>query len=80
MANQNLATYSINNGAQQPKKNLQDVFPRWNSIFFMLKCFLELEDSLRETLGLLNKPSSSLEPEQWIIIKEMYQILHKSQL
>lgn len=75
VANNKLHTYQINNGISQPKKLIQDVQARWNSTFYMISRFVELEDSIRGTLGLLDKAPENLKGEEWIILKEMCQVL-----
>ncbi|KAL4096990.1 hypothetical protein QTP88_021842 [Uroleucon formosanum] len=75
VANNKLHTYQINNGISQPKKLIQDVQTRWNSTFYIISRFVELEDSIRGTLGLLDKAPENLKGEEWIILKEMCQVL-----
>jgi len=41
----------------------------------MISRFVELEDSIRGTLGLLDKGPENLKGEEWIILKEMCQVL-----
>jgi len=52
VANNKLKTYQINNGTNTAKKIIQDVPTRWNVTFCMLNRFIELEDSIRGTLGI----------------------------
>lgn len=41
----------------------------------MISRFVELEDSIRGTLGLLDKAPENLKGEEWIILKQMCQVL-----
>jgi hypothetical protein len=41
----------------------------------MLDRFVELEDSIRGTLGLLDNPPQGLTSEQWVISKQLIQVL-----
>lgn len=41
----------------------------------MLDSFVELEDSIRGTLGLLDNPPQGLTSEQWVISKQLIQVL-----
>jgi len=75
VVNNKLHTYQTNNGISQPKKLIQDVQTRWNSTFYMLSRFVELEDSIHGTLGLLDKAPENLKSEEWTILKQMCQVL-----
>ncbi|KAF0748355.1 zinc finger BED domain-containing protein 4-like, partial [Aphis craccivora] len=75
VANNKLRTYQINNGIDKPKKLLQDVQTRWNSTYYMLNRFIELEIPIIGTLGLLNKASQTLNSDEWTIIKELCTVL-----
>lgn len=74
-ANNKFMTYQKNNGIKEPKKILQDVSTRWNSTFYMLERFVELEISIRGTLGLLDKAPIGLDPNEWTVLKEFCQVL-----
>jgi len=69
-ANNKFMTYQKNNGIKEPKKILQDVSTLWNSPFFMLEHFVELETSIRGALGLLDKA-----PNEWAVINEFCKVL-----
>jgi len=68
-------TYQINNGIKEPKKLIQDVQTRWNSTYYMFNRFVEMETSIRGTLGLLDNAPDTLRPEDWIILQELIKIL-----
>lgn len=74
-ANNKFMTYQKNNGIKEPKKILQDISTRWNSTFYMLERFVELETSIRGTLGLLDKAPNGLNPNEWAVIKEFCKVL-----
>lgn len=75
VANNKLKSYQINNGIDKPKKLLQDVQTRWNSTYYMLNRFIELENPIRGTLGLLDKAPQTLNSDEWSIIKELCTVL-----
>jgi len=75
VANNALKTYQINNGIKEPKKLTQDVQTRWNSTYYMISRFVELETSIRGTMGLLNNAPNNLKPEEWIILQELINVL-----
>jgi len=74
-AHHKLMTYQTNLGEKQPKKMLQDVSTRWNSTFYMLQRFVDLELAIRGTIGLLDKAPDSLNSEEWLTIKEFCKVL-----
>ncbi|XP_060854989.1 zinc finger BED domain-containing protein 4-like [Metopolophium dirhodum] len=74
-AHHKLMTYQINLGEKQPKKMLQDVATRWNSTFYMLQRFVDLEVAIRGTIGLLDKAPNTLSPEEWLTVKHFCQVL-----
>lgn len=74
-ANHKLNVYQTSNGSNVPKKLLQDISTRWNSTYYMLDRFVELEDAIRATLGLLDNPPQILTANEWKITKELVQVL-----
>ncbi|KAF0755105.1 zinc finger BED domain-containing protein 4-like [Aphis craccivora] len=74
-ANHKLNVYQTSNGSKVPKKLLQDISTRWNSTYYMLDRFLELEDAIRGTLGLLDNNPIGLTIDEWTIVKELIQVL-----
>jgi len=68
-------TYQINNGIKKPKKLIQDVQTLWNSTYYMFNRFVEMETSIRGTLGLLDNAPDTLSSEDWIILQDLIKIL-----
>lgn len=54
---------------------LQDVQTRWKATYYMLQHFIELDNSIRGTLGLLDKAPQSLNFDEWTLLKEMCTVL-----
>lgn len=73
-ANHKLNVYQTSNGSKVSKKLLQDISTRCNSTY-MLDRFVELEDAIRCTLGLLDNPPNVLTTDEWTIVKELIQVL-----
>ncbi|XP_072400484.1 zinc finger BED domain-containing protein 4-like [Diabrotica undecimpunctata] len=65
----------IKNGVNIPLKVIQDVPTRWNSTYHIVERFVDLEKSLRSTLGLLDDSLPTISGEEWTILKELCQIL-----
>lgn len=75
VANNKLNTCQINNGVKDPKKLIQDIQTRWNSTYYMINRFVELETAIRGTLGLLDNAPNALNSEEWIILQDMINVL-----
>ena len=73
-ANQLLRTYQENSGVP-PRKVIQDVPTRWNSTFYMIKRFVELEVALRATIALLDVNLPTVSAADWEFLKQLCKIL-----
>ena len=73
-ANQLLRTYQENSGVT-PRKVIQDVPTRWNSTFYMIKRFVELEVALRATIALLDVNLPTVSAADWEFLKQLCKIL-----
>ncbi|XP_018570925.1 zinc finger BED domain-containing protein 1-like [Anoplophora glabripennis] len=60
---------------RDPKRLVQDVVTRWNSTYYMVDRFVELEEPIRTTMALLNKDFPVISLEEWNFLKELIHIL-----
>lgn len=74
-ANLKLVKYQEQTGIHKPKKLLQDVVTRWNSVYYMLRRFIELEEAIKHSMALLTLDIETLTPEEWETCKELCIIL-----
>lgn len=75
IAHKILEKNQINSGISEPRKLIQAVSTRWNSVYYMLERIVSLEKPVRASLGLLENPPSSLTTIEWTIVKELCIIL-----
>lgn len=75
VANNALKTYQIDNGIKEPKKLIQDVPTRWNATYYMICRFVELETSVRGTMGLLDNVPDVIKPDEWIVLQKFIKVL-----
>jgi len=73
-ASHELDKYQQNSGTV-PKKIIQDIVTRWNSTYYMLCRFVELENAIKATLAILDTNLPTLSPEQWKLCKELCVVL-----
>ncbi|XP_018573786.1 zinc finger BED domain-containing protein 1-like [Anoplophora glabripennis] len=58
-----------------PKHLIQSVPKQWNSAFYMLERFTELEEPLRTTMALINKNCPTITIEEWRFFSEIVKII-----
>lgn len=75
LANGKLENFQKQFGMEPPKKLIQDVPTRWNSTFYMFQRFVELENPIRSVLGLLDTALPQLSVDEWILIKQLCEVL-----
>ncbi|CAG9840716.1 unnamed protein product [Diabrotica balteata] len=74
-ANTKLNSFQKQFGIDPPKKLIQEVVTRRSSTFYMLQRIVQLENPVRSVLGLLDDRLPLLEADQWILIKELCEVL-----
>lgn len=66
-----LLKYQSSQGVKTPKRLKQEVSTRWNSIFYMLERFTELEETIKSTMALLDKDLPIISREEWQDCKDL---------
>jgi hypothetical protein len=74
VSNEKLMSYQRNAG-NEPLKLLQHVAIRWNSTFYMLQRFLQLQEAVRSTIEVIEKDLPVITSQEWNILAELRSIL-----
>ncbi|KAL0860157.1 hypothetical protein ABMA27_010464 [Loxostege sticticalis] len=74
LSSERLQKHQVQQG-QEPKRLIQSVDTRWNSTYYMLKRFVELEEAVRSILGFVDRSLPCLSPEDWTLYNQICQIL-----
>ncbi|CAG9571748.1 unnamed protein product [Danaus chrysippus] len=74
VSSERLAKYQIQQNLQ-PKRLIQQVETRWNSVFYMIERIVELQDAVRSTLALVDRNLPLLSSEDWTTCAQLCQIL-----
>ncbi|CAH1397979.1 unnamed protein product [Nezara viridula] len=59
----------------EPKKLKQDVPMMWNSTFYMIQRFVELENAISCTVTIQESNYLLIQPDEWTVLKELTKIL-----
>lgn len=71
ISNNKLLKYQENEGNDNPLKVILDVVTRWNSTYYMLERFIQLEEAIKSTIAIIEKELPVLTVDEWKIIKEL---------
>lgn len=74
ISSERLEKYQVQQG-RDPKRLIQAVETRWNSTYFMLQRFVELEEAIRSILGFVDRSLPTINPEDWILYSQLCQVL-----
>lgn len=74
-SSEKLTQYQLKNNYTQPKKLIQSVPTRWNSVYYMIKRFVELKDCIRATVAVIDIDLPVITTEEWDICSQVSDIL-----
>ncbi|XP_014287375.2 E3 SUMO-protein ligase ZBED1 isoform X1 [Halyomorpha halys] len=74
MASSELQLSQINCNIE-PKKLKQDIPMMWNSTFYMIERFVELENAISCTVTIQESNYLLIQPDEWTVLKELTKIL-----
>lgn len=75
ISSEKLLNYQLQNNSSHPKKLMQSVPTRWNSVYYMFKRFVELKDCIRATIAIIDTDLPVITPEEWDTCSQLSEIL-----
>lgn len=74
-SSEQLCQYQLRNNVTNPKRLIQCVPTRWNSVYYMLKRFVELKESVRATMAIIDTDLPVITGEEWEACEQLCEVL-----
>ncbi|CAG9129863.1 unnamed protein product [Plutella xylostella] len=76
VSSERLIKYQVQQNANcQPLRLIQDVETRWNSTFYMLRRFVQLQEAVRATMALVDRDLPQITADDWKVYQELVLVL-----